>query len=224
MLDLRGNNCSRRALAALGNWIRMPHCAVELLILSRQEQPIRDAPIEFWNGISQNKSIRRLDLSRNALQVADMDQLGSSIAENETVLELNLSFNKLNDDAMDKFCHHVPSFRTLRRLALRPNPFRSKGAQSLLEAMKENFSLEYLDSLLDLEEAPLLRYYTHLNRGGRRILQSKDPPPVGLWPLLLERSTTIPYYSDNDGKVRPDVLYCLLRNGSDRFIGCTNGL
>ena len=137
---------------------------------------------------------------------------------NVTLRELNLSFNRIGNEGIRQLAVYIPHISKLQRLALRPNPFDTFGAKYFLQAMTQNQSLEYLDSWIGIEDAVVtaLRYWTHLNRGGRRILTAATTSTSiapGIWPLVLERATTIPYYSDRDAVVRPSVLYYLIQNG-----------
>ena len=65
----------------------------------------------------------------------------------------------------------------MKRLTLNPNPFtKNSGGKSIVHALQHsNYILEYIDTLFCLQ-SPLLcneiRYYTSLNRGGRRILHA----------------------------------------------------
>lgn len=109
--------------------------------------------------------------------------------------ELNVSFNDIGAEGILEFAKLLPNMKTLKRVSLRPNSwddFSKQSAQecgaALLEGVRKNTSIEYLDSLLGVPQAPLLRYYADLNWAGRRILTTSHPVPLGLWSLILERA------------------------------------
>ena len=229
-LNIAGNECGPLGLLALGTILQCADSNLETLNLSRQElSSTADSTDEteeqgfhnigvFAEALAVNSTLVRCDLSRNGLTNDDAAVLGRALAQNRTLYELNLSFNKIGDEGMQQFSSYVPSM-SVRRLSIKPNPFGNAGAQYILDAIKDNMHIEFLDSLfgLDLHCARQLRLYAHLNRGGRRILQSESVV-LGLWPLILDRATTIPYYSDRDAHVRATVLFYLLQNGADKFM------
>jgi hypothetical protein len=228
-LNIAGNECGPLGLLALGSILQCTDSNLETLNLSRQEFSSTANPTEtkrqgfhnigvFAEALAINSTLVRCDLSRNELTNDDAAVLGRALAQNRTLYELNLSFNNIGDEGMQEFSSYIPSMR-VRRLSIKPNPLGNVGAQSLLDAMKENVHIEFLDSLLgfDVHCTRQLRLYTHLNRGGRRILQAENVL-VGLWPIIFDRATTIPYYSDRDAHVRATVLFYLLQNGAEKFI------
>jgi Ran GTPase-activating protein (RanGAP) involved in mRNA processing and transport len=229
-LNIAGNECGPLGLLALGTIVQCADSNLKTLNLSRQgfssiaanateteQQGFHNIGV-FAEALAVNSTLIRCDLSRNELTNDDAAVLGRALAQNRTLYELNLSFNKIGDEGMQQFSFYVPSM-CVRRLSIKPNPLGNVGAQYLLDAMKENVHIEFLDSLLglDLDCTRQLRLYAHLNRGGRRILQAENVV-LGLWPILLDRATTIPYYSDQDAHVRATVLFHLLQNGADQFL------
>ena len=167
-------------------------------------------------------NLTALDLSNLHLEDGHAIKLFQSLDEynNSCLEQLNLSFNDITCKGIIGLSEFLPRVQRLSKLSLKPNPWRAKGAKALLSAMQTNTSIEYLDSLLLIEEAPLLRYYTSLNRGGRRILMhqdhDKDNIPLGLWPIILERAGKISYHYEQPRcpKAKFQVMYHLLRNGN----------
>jgi hypothetical protein len=166
----------------------------------------------------------------------------SSSSSSSRLEQLNLSFNDITCDGIVAISRYIPRLQHLSKVSLKPNPWGSRGATALVAALRQNTSIEYLDSLLLIRQAPLLRYYTALNRGGRRIILSSSAQktkttkttkttqvvvvkvvPLGLWPLILERAWKISYepasYFDDDPKAKFHAVYYLLRNGN--FINAT---
>jgi hypothetical protein len=173
-------------------------------------------------AISTNATLRTLNLARNALHQQDALDLAQALAHSSqtSLHELNLSFNHISDTGIEGFAALLPSMQGLRRLALNPNPMTAaRAGQAVLQGLQSNYRLEYLDSLLSLQSPKLcnqIRYMTHLNRGGRRILHtsSMNDISLALWPTLLARANQIAYFSTDcsDQKNRIDVLYHLLTN------------
>ena len=94
-----------------------------------------------------------------------------------SVEELNLGFNNITDHGIvNGLAKYMPNMFKLRRITLNPNPFTKKrGGEAIVHALKHsNYIVEHIDTLFCLQ-SPLLcneiRYYTNLNRGGRRILR-----------------------------------------------------
>jgi hypothetical protein len=70
---------------------------------------------------------------------------------------------------------------------------------------------------LMIPQAPMLRYYTVINRGGRRILSSRANVPLGLWPVVLERAWKISYGVVEERQAKLNALFYLLKNGPVLF-------
>jgi hypothetical protein len=184
-------------------------------------------------ALQTNSTLVSLNLSKNSLHDQDAESLAFMLTNNTTLQELNLSFNEITDVGIQAFSRHLPRMNGLKRLALRPNPFSNIGGSSLLEGMRANVNLEYLDSLLSLQCSKEIRSYCHLNRGGRRLLLQdsySNQVPISLWSLVLARVNKLSFYTgsssseccaeggggeggDGETKVRAHVLYYLLQNG-----------
>lgn len=178
--------------------------------------------------LSPASCLKVLDLSNLHLQDEHAATLAKALTINNTLEQLNLSFNDIGLAGVLEVAHHLPRMQKLRKLALKPNPWgdndRDEGGQALLEGMKHNVSIEYLDSLLMIPQAPMLRYYTILNRGGRRIVMNGNssngnkPVPRALWPIILERASKIFYGVAEEKKAKLDALYYFLRNNGPVLI------
>jgi hypothetical protein len=151
--------------------------------------------------------LKALNLSNLGLEEDHLVEISKLLIRPSCPLqELNLSFNDIRAEGILEFAaRYLPHMKTLKKISLRPNSWDDFSHKShdcgaaLLEGMRTNTSIAYLDSLVGVPQAPLLRYYANLNRAGRRILSSSTQPvPLGLWSLLLERAgtmTTDDYYS-----------------------------
>jgi hypothetical protein len=242
-LSLKGTTVESPALLAPGigacrsleklvladiTFCNQPQSALADLVVSRMDEYGVGAVLQLL--VASNSRLKSLDLSNLHLQDEHVVILASALTRtnennttttnhNSTLEQLNLSFNEIGCDGIVQFSRYLPEMRALKKLSLKPNPWAEGGGKAILEGMRQNVSIEYLDSLLFLPQAPLLRYYTALNRGGRRILLSQHSSrvvPLGLWPLLLERTWKIHYAAETNAKEREaklDALFYLLKNG-----------
>jgi hypothetical protein len=81
--------------------------------------------------------------------------LAQALNTNTSLEQLNLSFNGIGCARIIIFAQQLPNIHQLRKLSLKPNPWWVSG-----KALKHNVSIEYLDSLLMIQETSMLRYYT----------------------------------------------------------------
>ena len=133
-------------------------------------------------------TLQRLNLIRNGLNDEDMINLSKAMSSTDSVLsaveELNVGFNNITDvGIVQGLAKHLPTMFQLKHLALNPNPFsKQHGGQAIVHALQHsNFTVEYIDTLFCLQSPILcndLRYYTNLNRGGRRILHANRTSPA----------------------------------------------
>jgi hypothetical protein len=187
-------------------------CLADLVMVSKRKNSFQPAIQATKRLLSSRRSnLRVLDLSHLNLGNTHATILAQLLTENERLEQLNISFNKINDKGLEIFALKLPQMKHLAKVSLLPNLWTK--AKPLCDAMQQNTSVEYLDSLLFLPEATMLRYYTTVNRGGRRLLKNSDSVPLGLWPSILERAGRIKYYVQNEPQARADAIYCLLKNG-----------
>ena len=137
---------------------------------------------------------------------------------------MNLFGNRLSSKGIQKYVlKKLQYLQKLERLWIGHNtnfnPLEIK--DSLLQSIQKNYSLQEIsikgwmdqssDELVELQD--LLDHYTKLNYSGRRIMvcfderetntsSSSSVVPLGLWPLILERSHRV-YPADG--------IFCLLR-------------
>ncbi|KAL3942133.1 MAG: hypothetical protein SGBAC_003633 [Bacillariaceae sp.] len=166
---------------------------------------------------SPQSNLSALDLSHLQLTDNHVELLAPLLTNpNSKLQQLNLSFNQIGDRGLAIFCQHLPQMHKLSKVSLNPNPW--KDSKILCDAMKKNTSIEYLDSLLFLPEAKMLRYYTTVNRGGRRLLQQHrqtggEGIPLGLWANVLERAGKAQYFVQDQEQAKANSIYYLLSNG-----------
>jgi Ran GTPase-activating protein (RanGAP) involved in mRNA processing and transport len=259
-LDLSGNFfISSEAVKTLFSWLGDETCRLQRLYLAAVWcPPMRGVDLfPLFHALSNNSSLKRLSLSCNDLQDADlcalaqvlrsnksvvthldlsnngtfswpgMADLSAALAVNTSLTTLDLSHNKLGVDTIDKLAEALRHNTHLRTLYLQGNDgFRTiAGAKALVAAIQESSGLDRVETsrpdppwsdLYDRE----LQWYTHLNWGGRRLLQDQDARvPLGLWPLLLARvnQNQQQKYHAHDQRNVPSVLFYLLNRGPVLF-------
>ena len=99
-------------------------------------------------GIDANRTLIKLDLSNNGLAPISGVYLVKSLNNNITMHELNLSKNNLNDDFAIVLAKTLRENDVLWKIDISYNPIGTKGAESLILALKEdNDSLESLGEI-----------------------------------------------------------------------------
>ena len=111
---------------------------------------------------------------------------------------------------MLSFANSLAGMRALRFLDVQRNRLTDRSKKPIIAALKDNMELERLD--LDGTWDRKKSFYLSLNRGGRRLLQTSNTAPLGLWPLVLERANSL-QFGRNQPHANLDVLYCLLLQG-----------
>eukprot|EP00980_Cylindrotheca_fusiformis_P015922 scaffold4661_cov108-Cylindrotheca_fusiformis.AAC.5 len=180
-------------------------------------QPSIQATLRLLSSPQSN--LKALDLSHLNLRSEHATVIAKALVDNNSCLEqLNLSFNNIGNKGLEAFARHLPQMKCLSKVSLQPNPWDN--GTVLCSAMQQNTSVDYLDSLLCLPEAEMIRYYTTINRGGRRLVQQNQvhddidkDVPLGLWSLVLERAGRINYYTEHGQQAKADSIFYLLRNG-----------
>lgn len=230
-LSLKGTDIHAPALLAPG--IATSYHLEKLVLSSSlcassirsQQQGLADLVVSLDGQYGIGAVVRLLKSPASHLKVLDLSNLHlldghakiitHALTTNSTLEQLNLSFNEIGCSGIDSIAEDLRHIQHLRKLSLKPNPWVR--GQALLDGMKENLSIEYLDSLWLIPQAPMLRYYAIINRGGRRVLRSPHSISPGLWPLVLERAGKVIYGVTNERQAKLNALYYLLKNGPVLF-------
>jgi len=211
VLNLLGMYCTDDAMDALGELLRAPQSALWHLGLKNNGRRPEDKlnVHSIFEALSSNKTLTYLQVSGNNVDDEDMEQLAKILAgTNNTLRALSLPANKISAPGIDAFAKRLSEMRGLRFLDLQRNDFPESSKQAMIAALKDNAELERLD--LDGKFDEMKSYYLGLNKGGRRLLQSGNNTPLGLWPIVLERASRLPF-----NRARPfahlDILFNLVR-------------
>ena len=215
-LNLSQNSCQRLGMEQIASLLRSEVSKLTKLDLSRQQGNM-DIGL-MADALRTNRLLTFLNLSGNRINDDDLDQIACSLTDNSSLQKLAINDNHITDRGVQTLSIYLPQMAGLRELWLFENLFGVEGAQALLIALRVNVVLERLHITLN-EDGELLQlqrqigFYLHLNLGGRRLLRERSVP-AGLWPLVIERASRVPWGRYVHGKsAQTDIVYCLLRCG-----------
>lgn len=212
-LNIYGIHCNPRSIQALGSLIRNPRSNLWHLGLKNNLRHPEDKLIitDLLRALEQNTTLTYLQISGNNVEDADMEQLAEIITHsNHTLRALSLTANNIGDEGILSIARRLADMKALRFLDVQRNQFTDESKTEIIAALKDNMELERLD--LDGTWDATKSFYLSLNKGGRRLLQTSNDTPLGLWPLVLERAGTL-QLGRNQPHANLDVLYCLLLQG-----------
>ena len=204
-LNLEDNHCHAHGSVAISKLLQRTTSLVDLNL--SEQSPTDDANYEkidirpIAQAVRWNQTLRSIDLSYNCLNDTDLTLLATALIENVMLMQLELGSNLISDIGISSLATSLVRMRGLKRLHLTRNPFSK--TDELLNAVKLNLELEELEIDLQMMNFTEIQYYLTLNKGGRRLLKSSTQVPLGLWPLVLERS--------NDLKWNTSVMFYLLQ-------------
>lgn len=210
VLNIYGMYCSDRAIDALGNLLRAPRSKLwRLGLKNNSRHPDDKVPAtNIFEAMSVNSALTYLQISGNNVDDNDIVDLARILGDsNMTLRVLNLTANNIGDRGVDALARKLPEMKGLQMLDLQRNSFSESAKQTIIAALKDNFELERLD--LDGRYDATKAYYICLNKGGRRLLQSGNAIPPGLWPLVLARCNRLPF-NRSQPFAHVDILYTLL--------------
>jgi Ran GTPase-activating protein (RanGAP) involved in mRNA processing and transport len=226
-LDLSFNHL--RSLTPFGGLLMSSECNLRELFIGFQNlwQTARTNISGFVQAIEGNVTLAVLALPKNKLDDQDIAMLATALAKNSTLEYLDMRENLLTDRGIICLAQLAKSSMGLRKIFVVKNPFGTDGSLALLEAASTNHNIFHMDVCTKDSIHKLIRYHTALNRGGRRLLM--ENPPLGLWPLAMERANKIDwdenstlYLGQESGSLvnpRVDVLYHFLQKGPPLFEG-----
>jgi Ran GTPase-activating protein (RanGAP) involved in mRNA processing and transport len=209
-LDLVGNSCCNQGLRGLGCLLTSSYVKkLRVLDVSYQLGEFADIS-NFATALQANTSLRVLRMAGNSLGNDNVCLLAKSLAQNCALRDFDLSANSVGDLGLQALIEAMEQNQVLTTLSLKYNVFADLSClESVLRV--HNFSLQqlyhtckfqYARNIPDGNKGERISYYLRLNQGGR-ILLKRDETPLGLWPIVLERSAP----SDNF-----DAIFFILRN------------
>mmetsp|Transcript_28970 Transcript_28970/g.69956 ORF Transcript_28970/g.69956 Transcript_28970/m.69956 type:complete len:468 (+) Transcript_28970:129-1532(+) len=182
----------------------------------------------FTSGaLSDNNSLRILDLSRSKLNDSSLKVLIETIRTNSTLEEVRLEHNCITDDGARFLGSKMHFMKGIRRIFLHKNPINEAGLRAILEGTRRSHRVHEITVTVVPRTATLSRiqvlinYEACLNAAGRHLLQDREFP-VGLWPRVFERagkSLFSPYAKSQMKNIQSwrkiqqtDVIFHMLRH------------
>ena len=150
----------------------------------------------------------------NSCQISDWNVMpiltGLESCPHGSLQSLHLDENYLFDDGIHRLANAARRQTKLKSLSISHNMFGNGAALALLDAVKTNCDLEEVIVAPHLQSCKEIRYYTLLNRGGRKLLLSDQRTvPIGLWPFLLDRARRISHTTEGAGA--HDIIFYMLQ-------------
>lgn len=188
----------------------------------QQQQTTPDDEVDNSDNTQKvrNMTLKSFQLAGNFLSDAFLDGLLGIFGEGSALEELNLFGNRISDFGLRLILKKIPTLKCLKTLWLGQNMFSCNAAKEFIPLMKSNYTLQDVNirSFDDYGMESIqttIEYYCRLNRGGRRIFaKDKGTIPLGLWPLILERTRHVFWGGGTSNTMSDshaaDVVYCLL--------------
>lgn len=177
--------------------------------------PFDDAETaSLCRALKQNQALTRLSLHPGELGNGSLIQLAELIEGNSTLEDLLLWFNR-GDDQEDavRFGEALKkntSLTYLHWISL-GDQITERGSQSLREGLKHHQKLALLmhgDPNTTQSQKDEIAFYNARNRRLRPLLSAEPPLPIGLWPRVLHRASTMNPRNQN---VNLNLLHFLVK-------------
>lgn len=180
------------------------HSSLQVLHLSYNQISDAREIQALAQALTTNSRLTQLYLDHNDIDSEGATILANALTENTTLQVLQLSSNQVRDMGAQAFGRVLANENTsLKRLCLERNMITSKGVEMLLEALRRNVSLDYLE--LDKRATGVMHqeveFVLQTNRAGRHLLrQEQQHVPIGLWVFVLQKISK-----------QPDMLFYFLQ-------------
>jgi hypothetical protein len=225
-LDLVGNSACHVGMDALGSLLSSPWITkLSILDVSYQNEEFGDVTM-FSNALQENVTLKALRIAGNSLGNNNVRILANALTKNTSLKELDLSANCVGDRGLEALIQAMEQNQALTTLNLKYNVFADLSClESVLRT--HNYSLQRLNHSCKVRPTKIIEglpaecigggerisYYLRLNQGGRILLKkNENSTPLGLWPIVLERS----FPSENF-----DAIFFILRHSSMLFAAAT---
>jgi Ran GTPase-activating protein (RanGAP) involved in mRNA processing and transport len=180
-------------------------------------------------SLSENHSLRILDLSGNKLEDHNLNVLMDFLCSNAYLVEeLRLQENCITNVGARLLGKRLHKTRGLKRIFLHRNKFDERGVAAILEGVRSNHQIHEVTIPTLVGDAAklsrlrtLINYETSLNAGGKEILRNQEIS-LKLWPQVFHRARNIlftPYCEPQMRSLRQwkriqsmDVMFYLLRH------------
>lgn len=189
--------CNHAAIEAIGQIVRDQESKLKTLALknnlSHPKAKLPGLTELLLPAVSRNQNLIYLKLSGNNLDDGNMNELSRILTQPTTSIQtLSLSGNLISNGLLS-LAANIQDAKSLRCLDLLMNPINEESRTAIISALKNNVQIERLDlgGSLNDDWNDKKFWWLSLNKGGRRVLQSKSLS-TALWPRILERAYNIP--------------------------------
>lgn len=214
-LILPGNKPGPLTSRAMAKMLRFPESCLEYLNLESYHSrrgPKLDMEVICESLKNHNTCLKKLDVSDCRLDDRDLEFLCDALCSKSVALEdLLIDRNSLSNRGIEYMASCLSEMKSLRNLNMWGNCFDEESLMIFARALERNYIMLGVLNLLyqeSNESEELIKYYTMLNKAGRRLMEYEDTP-LGLWPLVLERAQKIEI--DSKRIMAHDLIYSLLR-------------
>ena len=237
-VDLGGNQaCSWLNMGCIAYTLTIPASKhLTYLDLSYQRNISMDRSKSLFKQLAESISkpscaVKVLRLAGNGIQDKHLHHLANVLASPNTRLEcLDLSNNHITANGLwHSLLRKLVTNQHLKYLNVKHNQISNllitdKDDQVLNDILEElktfNYSLQGLDHscrMVAYGVTSKLNYIGHINQGGRRLLRTSKPIPLGLWPDILQHASTssceYPSSHQDQPFVNADAVFYFLRHG-----------
>jgi NLR family CARD domain-containing protein 3 len=209
-LCLGMNDIGDAGATAVAQAMKDDGCSLEDLDLSENSIG-EDGASALATMLLTNTRLHDLTLAFNNIGSAGASYIANALEHNCTLVRLSLRRNNIDNFGASVFASKLPTMRGLKELVMINNPIDHEGSTDLLNGLRRNMEIVYLqvgDSNNSQHVLKEIFHWIRLNQAGRRIFRHSNLP-VSMWPQMLGRLT-----SDTD------VLYHFLSQKPEILEAC----
>ena len=169
---------------------------------------------EFASALARNRSLKSLSLAKNKLDDIDAELLCAALLKNSTIQSLDLRENRFTEKGLMSILALLAQHTSIQSVNLSQMFISRKILDLMLEVVQRNPNLVHVEIDGDCPTAAMIRYFSSLNRGGRRLLFEKTS--LGLWPIAIERINLMDFEERNFSSEmtetqKADAIFYLLK-------------
>ena len=188
-LCLAMNEIGDIGVSKLAEGLKDKNCQLEDLDLS-DNRISEDGAVALSDMLLENSRLQSLNLSFNSIGGNGASSIANVLDRNITLRRLCLRRNNIDNIGASAFATMLPTMRGLKELSMTHNPIDQEGSGQLLEGLRNNVELIYMQ-VGDTKSVQILKEIFHwirLNQAGRRVFRDSNLP-LALWPFMLSRLT-----------------------------------
>jgi Ran GTPase-activating protein (RanGAP) involved in mRNA processing and transport len=188
-LCLAMNEIGDVGVGSLAEGLKDKKCHVEDLDLS-DNGISEEGALAVSDMLLENSRLQSLNLSFNSIGGNGASSIAYALDRNNTLRRLCLRRNNIDNIGAAAFAAMLPTMRGLKELSMTNNPIDQEGSAQLLEGLRNNVDLIYMQ-VGDTKSVQILKEIFHwirLNQAGRRVFRDSNLP-LAIWPYMLSRLT-----------------------------------